>query len=688
MSAARSAICALVLCSVARIAIAGPGNDPIPLPTNPNNFYIRGTQPNTLFDFISPPEECGACHGGLPDNFNDWQGSLMAHAARDPMFYAALDIAENDAPGIGDTCLRCHAPQGWLEGRADPTDGSALDFADRSSVSCSICHRSVDPFGGPGAPSIDPTILADLGTDAPIQSINLNGQPGHIGNGGFVIDPFNRIRGPFPVGNLPPGQNLPPSTNCNWFHNTFLGQPAYESALHRRSDLCASCHDVSTPHFIYNSVNDEFAFAGPGVTEPSSNKYRMMPQQRTYSEWRNSQYAAGGVDMLGRFGGDNGPTVIQNCMDCHMPKSTGNMCNFVPIQRSDIGRHFLNGASTWVMEAIAKMHGPEGDSELSFDTVEAMAEGVLRSRKMLKCAADLDVTVVNNPQPDPPQLRVRVINQTGHKLPTGFPEGRRMWLNVEFYDLCNNLIDPIAVFGEFDEVTHTLDSASTKVYEAKIGPNSNLAPIVNLPAGPSFHVALSNQVYKDNRIPPRGFSNSAFAGINAAPIGAVYADGQHWDDTFFPIPPNASGVRVRLFYESASREYIEFLRDRNPNAGTPETRGEILWEAWNNDGAPPIPVLMASFPPTYETDDGMPPCSLPDQDLFALDPDSDGIFSLAKPGDANGDLTVDTNDIEAFVDALLEGSTDPRLLCVIDFNSDQQLDGNDVQGMVDLLITP
>ena len=29
---------------------------------------------------------------------------------------------------------------------------------------------------------------------------------------------------------------------------------------------------------------------------------------------------------------------------------------------------------------------------------------------------------------------VRVVNLTGHKLPTGYPEGRRMWVNVKVWD--------------------------------------------------------------------------------------------------------------------------------------------------------------------------------------------------------------------------------------------------------------
>src|SRR6185503_19699882 len=31
-------------------------------------------------------------------------------------------------------------------------------------------------------------------------------------------------------------------------------------------------------------------------------------------------------------------------------------------------------------------------------------------------------------------IRVRVVNLTGHKLPTGYPEGRRMWIHLVVTD--------------------------------------------------------------------------------------------------------------------------------------------------------------------------------------------------------------------------------------------------------------
>ena len=43
-----------------------------------------------------------------------------------------------------------------------------------------------------------------------------------------------------------------------------------------------------------------------------------------------------------------------------------------------------------------------------------------------------------------------VINDTVHKLPTGYPEGRRIWINVRFFDDGDNLL---AEHGGYDYTT-------------------------------------------------------------------------------------------------------------------------------------------------------------------------------------------------------------------------------------------
>ncbi len=62
---------------------------------------------------------CLGCHiaDTLDSPGRTWAGSMMANAARDPLMYAALAVANNDVPPIGgDFCLRCHSPAGFTQG--------------------------------------------------------------------------------------------------------------------------------------------------------------------------------------------------------------------------------------------------------------------------------------------------------------------------------------------------------------------------------------------------------------------------------------------------------------------------------------------------------------------------------------------------------------------------------------------
>ncbi len=114
-----------------------------PLATTPRDFLLPGTQPGGLDAPLVASQSCGFCH--VSEIVDDFAGSMMANAARDPLFRAALQVANADAAGSGELCLRCHAPNGWLEGRSSVTDGSALTKNDLQGVSCSFCHRLVAP---------------------------------------------------------------------------------------------------------------------------------------------------------------------------------------------------------------------------------------------------------------------------------------------------------------------------------------------------------------------------------------------------------------------------------------------------------------------------------------------------------------------------------------------------------------
>lgn len=292
-----------------------------------------------------------------------------------------------------------------------------------------------------------------------------------------------------------------------------------------------------------------------------------------------SDFAIAPIDMGGRYGGND--PLVSTCQDCHMPKTAGYGCSFTgsSIFRNDLPQHDFAGSHTWILDSILDLDVSLALYDVpSFLTQADMDAGKLRNIAMLEAASDTELSIVNS------ELRVRVTNQTGHKLPSGYPEGRRIWVNVRFIDGAGQLV---AERGAYDFNTAVLTTADTKVYETHLGLDAAVALTTGLPEGEGFHFALNNKIYKDNRIPPRGFTNAGYAAVQAAPVAYTYADGQYWDDTFYAIPGGAVTAKVKVYYQTASKEYIEFLKNEN----TTNNAGQVLYDLWMNNGKGP-PVII------------------------------------------------------------------------------------------------
>jgi len=546
--------------------------------TDGADFLQPGTQPSPALVFEPAAPVCQGCHGQYRDSsdvepWDGWVASMMAQSARDPVMRAAAAIANADAGQSVETCIRCHAPIGWLAGRSTGADFAALEPADLDGVTCHVCHRMVDPIGRAVNPAADAAILDALQTSGTRPDGRCHGnrdtastadadcgaaQPCDVaaGQGRYVVDPQDRRRGPYDIASIP---------------HVMLFSP-----FHRASGACAACHDVSTPTYT-RQPDDTYVLNDLGQPHPTQRPEDMFPEQRTYTEWRASEFAATGVVFPdGRFGGARTamlPNVVpvSSCQDCHMPAAAAQGCVVGPT-RADLGQHFFAGGNTWVLSAILAQDGTSSGLD---DASVAAAHA--RTADMLGKAADLELTQAFD------ALSVRVVNQTGHKLPTGYPEGRRMWLAVRFFAGTTLLAED----GAYDAATGTLDLAhTTKRYEARHVVDAAIGALAGLPAGTPFHLMLNNRVDFDSRIPPRGFTNAAFAALGAAPVGYAYADGQFWDDTAYAIPAGATRVEVTLFHQTTTREYAEFLRD-----GTPDGTGPAVYAQWEAAGRSAPAVL-------------------------------------------------------------------------------------------------
>ena len=241
---------------------------------------------------------------------------------------------------------------------------------------------------------------------------------------------------------------------------------------------------------------------------------------------------------------------------------------------------------------------------------------------------------------------VRVTNLTGHKLISGYPEGRRMWLNIKWYDVNGNLIREDGAYGQIGvtvanptggpdiqvESIIDLSNPNTKIYEAHYGMTQEWAAQLvdlgyssNIPlsfdrvtgtadytlgnlavASPgatheTFHFALNNVVVKDNRIPPYGMSYDQARVRNALPMpadqygnpgaGGTY---NYWDEVPLNPPTGASYATIDLLYQPTSWEYIQFLSLANNGQNSfLAHEGINLLEAWLNNGMAK-PYVMAS----------------------------------------------------------------------------------------------
>jgi hypothetical protein len=521
------------------------------VPTTLRDFKLAGTQPLESGILEDPAETCVQCHGNYDsavEPWHNWRGSMMAHAARDPVWAANMAIVEQEAPSAGDLCIRCHSPGGWQEGRSTDTSGAMLTAKDRQSVQCDFCHRLVDPHYVEGvSPAADEPILAAL---AAIPLAPANGQ--------FVTDPDPVKRGPYA--------------------DAVASHQFLESPFHREAALCGTCHDVSNPVFVAGTGAGTYDVQALDTEHPDGDLRNMFPIERTYSEWSVSEYATSGV-YAPEFAGNKPDGIVAICQDCHMQDVSGIGCNQAGVPtREDLPLHDLTGGNYFVPDILAGFYPDEVDQT-------QLDDGKQRALGMLALAATLEVT--SGSSGGLPSITVRVKNETGHKLPSGYPEGRRIWLNVKAFDVSDQLVYES---GAYDPATGVLThDEDLQIYHAEPGISTRLAAATGLEAGPSLHFALNDSIIFDNRIPPRGFSNATFAAVQAAPVGVSYADGEYWDDTEYVLPSSAAQVTVTLYYQSTSKEFIDYLRDNNPTNPV----GQELHDAWVAQGRA-APVVMAT----------------------------------------------------------------------------------------------
>jgi hypothetical protein len=611
--------------------------------TVPTDVQQPGTQPGEA-GALESPDKCNNCHGNynraVEPGFN-WRGSMMANAGRDPLFWATLAIAEQDFDGVGDLCIRCHSTAGWQAGRSTPTDGSALTASDADGVECEACHKSTNTDNN-----------EHLGAQS--QPFVANDGPGKGYYGSGMLSLWSGAA------------KLGPYANADARHQ-FL-----PSKFHRDVAFCGTCHDVSNPavgNLAHNNGRQPtsepiVADGTPGGAVDGKAAFNNLPfrygvVERTFSEFmsgslgttRVAAYAslptelqAGAIKAAYESAkGDyaDGAPRYFSCQTCHMRAVTGQGCNKAGVlTRTDLPLHDMTGGNYWAPDAIA-FQNANGTLRLGggLTTVQldALAAGKSRALQQLGLAATL--TVTGN--------TLKIVNLTGHKLISGYPEGRRMWVNVRWFDASGALLREDGRYGGLTDpanndavvvatgkpVRTLIDpyDPNTKVYEAHHGMTQqwaqqlmSLGYAASMPltfnrytgavehtlgelAGgtlgaqvETFHFVLNNVVVKDNRIPPYGFSYETARQRNALPVPASQYAGllsgtyNHFDTLALAPPSNATYAAIRLMYQSTSWEYVQFLVKANNKANAfLANEGDRLLDAWLATGQAE-PQVMAT----------------------------------------------------------------------------------------------
>ncbi len=508
-----------------------PLQPPTPVPPSPHPGL-----PLARFatDDFSGPFVCASCHNNLTDASGadvtmstHWRATMMANAARDPLWQAKVSAEIQQHPElqaeIEATCSRCHMPMAYTQalvlGQIPAIFGDAgflnpnhpLHQAAMDGVSCTLCHQ-IQPTGLGTADSFSGHFVIDTGTQPPQRT----------------------IFGPYPD---------PDSMGAMIMRQGSGYNP--RQGLHMTgSAFCATCHTLFTDHAAAGAEGNGF------------------PEQVPYLEWLHSSYGDG-------VGED------KQCQDCHMPVADGAVAIYPgwPEHEPFFQHHFVGG--NIFMLKVLQAHVEElklTASTADFETVIERTRTQLQER-----TADVTIPSLTREQ-DTLAALVRVENKTGHKLPTSYP-ARRAWLHVIASDASGRVLFEsgralsdggiVGNDGDLDpagfEPHHTTisDPTDVQIYEA----------IMQDAGGQTTFTLLDAAAYgKDNRLLPEGF-DKATASADIAVVGAAATDPDFVggaDAVVYEIDvsgrPGPFTVRAELLYQSLMLGFVQDLR----RSSTPE----------------------------------------------------------------------------------------------------------------------
>jgi hypothetical protein len=412
-------------------------------------------------------DRCMACHNGLitPDGRDasigvGWRSSMMANAARDPYWQAAIRrealVHPTASALIQNECGACHMPMHRFQANAEGRQGEVFVHLPLTS--------DVTPESLRAADGVSCTVCHQIGSEKLGEKESFTA--------GFVMDTSTeagdrKVYGPFDVDNG--RQKLMQSAS------RFV--PAKGEHI-QSSELCATCHTLIT-----HALDDDGQVVGE------------LPEQTPYLEWKHSAYAG-----------------ERSCQSCHMPVVEGSMqvSSVLGPFREEVSRHVFRGGNL-LMPRIFNAHRQELAVQAFPQELQATADQTIQNLTTSTARLDISRAEISD---GTLTTELAITNLAGHKLPTAYPS-RRVWIHLTVQNRegrtlfesgrfrpdgsiegNDNDIDPAVFEPHYDEISKP---DQVQIYE----------PILADPSGAVTTVLLSASSYvKDNRLLPRGFEKA------------------------------------------------------------------------------------------------------------------------------------------------------------------------------------
>lgn len=313
--------------------------------TNPISFHTEREKdelknvlrsPIDSGEYFLHSSRCEGCHGYDSTNYanidangvsvnvvDDWQATMMANSARDPLWRAKVSHEILVNPGhsveLQTKCTSCHAPMGNYTAHFKGIHTYTIDDLDNDSlgldgVSCVGCH-----------------------------AIGANGL-GSMFSGQIPYDSTHKEYGPFQNPVYGP-------------MNLYVGMTPTYSTHVSESKMCSSCHTLLTD----------------GADLSGNLTGRKFIEQATYHEWVNSGYSEDNV-------------TCQKCHMPRVQDSiiiANQYFNLAP--RAPFNKHKFMGANTFMIKLIKENKTQLGikTSDKNFDSTIAVTNRLLKYRTLI-----------------------------------------------------------------------------------------------------------------------------------------------------------------------------------------------------------------------------------------------------------------------------------------------------------------